>query len=137
MKKSEAGAHFLSKWYAYDALVFLRDKNKVCPCKESEAENVDDLNDSSSETDLDDSHVTDCDEGVNETQEFQDAENGNQGMKDLSNDGSQKPSTSNAACEEPSASNKASQELRKETVENLNSTILDEFKHLNKTRRVT
>ncbi|XP_028144206.2 uncharacterized protein LOC114337857 [Diabrotica virgifera virgifera] len=137
MKKSGAGAQFHSKWLAYDALVFLRDKNKVRPCKESEAENVDDLNDSSSETDLDDSQVTDCDEGGNETQEFQDAENGNEGMKDLYDDGSQNPSTSNAACEKPSASNKSSQEPRKKTVENPNSTNLDEFKHPNKTRRVT
>lgn len=98
----------------------------------------DDLSDSSSETDLDGSQVTDCDEGENETQEFQDVEkDGNQGMKDLSNDGSQKPSTSNAASQELSASNNGSQEPRKETVRNLNSTNLDEFKHPNKTRRVT
>lgn len=98
----------------------------------------DDLNDSSSsETDLDYSQVTDCDESGNETQEFEDVANGNEGMQDLSKDGSQKPSTTNAACQEPSASNKASQEPRKETVENPNSTNLDEFKHPNKTRRVT
>lgn len=29
MKKSGAGAHFVSKWFAYNALLFLRDKNKV------------------------------------------------------------------------------------------------------------
>lgn len=34
MKKSGAGAHFTSKWFAYEALLFLRDKNKVRHCTE-------------------------------------------------------------------------------------------------------
>lgn len=34
MKKSGAGAYFTTKWFGYNSLLFLRDKNKVRPCRE-------------------------------------------------------------------------------------------------------
>lgn len=33
-KKSGAGSHFISKWFAYKYMLFLKDKNKVNPCRE-------------------------------------------------------------------------------------------------------
>lgn len=33
-KKSGAGAHFISKWFGYNYMLFLKDKNKVQPCTE-------------------------------------------------------------------------------------------------------
>ncbi|KAJ8928948.1 hypothetical protein NQ314_018418 [Rhamnusium bicolor] len=72
MKKSGAGAHFHSKWFAYDALLFLRDKNKVRPCKEGGAENMDDPTYSSPESDVEDlSQMANSDQSeIEETQEL-------------------------------------------------------------------